>query len=270
MRTKTLLLTAATVVAGFVSAQADTVYSQNVVGYINITIAPNSFSFIGNQLVTGTDAAKTNNNIQAVLTNCVSDANFVSNTVLYAWNGSGYDISYYFTDADAGNQFDPTHGNGWYTAGGDLSTNTLVQGPRGGNFIKNASSAPLTITMVGQVLQGTNVYTISPGFNTYTLSEPVSTNLNNSLIGFPATSDPNFAQNDAYYHYNGVTYDILYYFTDADAGNQFDPTHGDGWYTAGGDLGSTNTALFPKVGEGFFINHQAPTTVKWTNVFNVQ
>jgi hypothetical protein len=54
-----------------------------------------------------------------------------------------------------------------------------------------------------------------------------------------------------------------------DAANQFDPTFGDGWYTALGAFGSANPALWPKVGEGFFINHRAATTVTWTNVFTV-
>jgi len=270
MRTKTLLLTAATVVAGFLSAQADTVYSQNVVGYINITVPPGGFTLLGNQLVTGTDAAKTNNNVQAVLTNAISDANFISNTVLYAWNGAGYDVYYYFTDADAQNQFDPTFGNGWYTGGGAFANVSLNQGAHGGNFLKNASTSPLTITLVGQVLQGTNVISITPGFNTYSIGEPVSTNLNSALINFPGTSDPNFITNDVYYHYNGSGYDVLYYFTDVDAQNQFDPTFGDGWYTGGGAFGSTNPAVWPKVGEGFFIFHAVNSTKFWTNIFSVQ
>src|SRR5450759_3298452 len=98
MRTKTLLLAAATMVAGLVSSQADTVYSQNVVGYINVPVAAHSFVFLGKQLVNGSDAAKTDNNIQAVLTTgLVSDPNGSLNTTLYYWNGAGYNIYSYYT-----------------------------------------------------------------------------------------------------------------------------------------------------------------------------
>ena len=273
MRTKTLLLAAATVVAGLVSSQADTVYSQNVVGYINVPVAAGKMVFLGNQLVNGTDAGKINNNIQAVLaTGLVSDPNGANNSVLYYWNGAGYNIYKYYTDADAQNDLGtaPGTGTGWYAGNGAFANVSLYQGTNGGSFLKNRSAAAITVTLVGTVLQGTNTYGIKPGFNTYTLPEPVSTNLNSALVNFPGTSDPNAVINDVYYHYNGVNYDILYYYTDADALDSFGVSSGNGWYTALGAFGSANPALWPKVGEGFFINHRAATTVTWTNVFNVQ
>ena len=270
MRTKTLLIAAAALAVGIISSEAQ-VYSQNVVGYVNVTVPSHGYTFVGNQLQNGTDANQSNNNVQGVLkTGFVSDPDFNNNTVLYWWNGGGYNIFYYFTDADAGNQFDPTFGDGWYSGSGSFANVSLVQGAGGGHYLYNPTGTPLTNTLTGTVVQGTNIYTINQGYNTYTLPEPVSTNLNSALVGFPGTSDPDFNNNDIYYHFNGVGYDILYYFTDADAGNQFDPTFGDGWYTGSGSFGSSNPALWPKVGEGFLINHVAATTVMWTNVFKVQ
>ncbi|HEY4963706.1 MAG TPA: hypothetical protein VIH90_03365, partial [Candidatus Saccharimonadales bacterium] len=223
------------------------------------------FVFLGNQLV------NSNNNIQAVLaTGLVSDPNGLTNTVLYWWNGASYTILTYYKDIDAQNQFAPTFGDGWYTGTGAFATNQLNQGKQGGHFVKNPSTSPITVTMVGQVLQGTNVYSITPGFNTYTIAEPVSTNLNSALVNFPGTSDPNGLTNDIYYHFNGNSYDILTYYTDTDAQNQFAPTFGNGWYTAAGAFGSTNASLWPKVGEGFWIRHAAASTVNWTNAFTVQ
>lgn len=258
-------------VAGFVSAQADTVYSQNVVGYINITVPAGGFQFFGNQLVNGSDVAKTNNNIQSVLSSgLVSSPAGNINTKFYFWNGGGYDIFAYYTGADAAEQFDPSFGSGWYDTSGNFASVALKQGAGGGHFIKNPASTNITITVVGQVLQGTNVYTIAPGFNTYTFAEPVSTNLNSSLVNFPATSSAAGNINDQYFHFNGSGYDILTYYTSADAAEQFDPSFGDGWYDTSGNLGSANPALFPKVGEGFFIKHRAGTTVTWTNKFVVQ
>jgi hypothetical protein len=212
-----------------------------------------------------------NNNVQTVLASgLVSDPNFVNNSVLYYWNGVSYDVYYYFTDTDAQNQFDPTFGDGWYSGAGEFASVTLGQGAGGGHFIKNASGSPMTITLVGQVLQGTNNYSVKPGFNTYVIPEPVGTNIDSNLVNFPGTSDPNFTDNDVYYHYNGSGYDVLYYFTDLDAQNQFDPTFGDGWYTGSGDYGTADPSVWPKVGEGFFVLHAADTTNTWVNVFNVE
>ena len=53
MRTKTLLLSAAVGAAGLVAASAQTVYSVNSVGYINLSV-PAGFSMIANQLDNGT------------------------------------------------------------------------------------------------------------------------------------------------------------------------------------------------------------------------
>ena len=114
------------------------------------------------------------------------------------------------------------------------------------------------------------MYAIYQGFNTYILPEPVSTNIDSVLINFPGTSDPDVQTNDVYYHYNASGgYDLLYYFTDTDAQNQFEPTYGDGWYNGGGELGSANPAYWPNVGEAFQIHHVAATLKTWTNVFIV-
>jgi hypothetical protein len=277
MRTKTLVIAAAALAVGIISSEAQ-VYSQNVVGYINTTVPANGFRLIGNQLVTGSDANQSNNSIQTVLASgFVSDPNFENNTVLYYWNGTGtYNVYYYFTDIDAQNQFSPTYGNGWYDGGGNypganIPVVSLVQGAGGGHFLYNPTGTPLTNTYTGTVLQGTNVYTITQGFNTYTLAEPVSTNIDCALINFPGTSDPNFENNDVYYHYNtSGGYDVLYYFTDIDAQNQFSPTYGNGWYDGSGNYGSANPALWPTVGEAFLVNHVVATPNLWTNVFNVQ
>jgi sugar lactone lactonase YvrE len=275
METKTLLTAVAVLAAGLVCSQAQSVFSANVAGYIKITVPANGYRFIGNQLVNGTDAYKTNNNIQAVLTSgFVSDPNFENNTVLNYWNGTGgYNIYYYFTDIDAQNQFSPTYGNGWYDSSGNypganIPVVSLNQGAGGGHFLYNPTGTSLTTTLTGTIVQGTNVYAIYQGFNTYILPEPVSTNIDSALVNFPGTSDPNFENNDVYYHYNSSGgYDILYYFTDSDAQNQFPQTYGNGWYDGGGDYGDANPALWPNVGEAFQVNHVVATPNTWTNVF---
>src|SRR5215471_15084186 len=89
MRTKTLLLSAAAIAAGLVSSIAQPVFSVNVVGYYNITIPGNKFAMIGNQLPggpNGTDSA-----INSVFTNGVPDG-----SIMFLWNGSGFDSIQYF------------------------------------------------------------------------------------------------------------------------------------------------------------------------------
>ena len=83
---KTLLIAAAALAAGVISSQAQ-VYSQNVVGYINITTPAGGYSFVANQLTNG------NNNVNNVLNSgLVSDPNALTNSTLYVWNDGGYDI----------------------------------------------------------------------------------------------------------------------------------------------------------------------------------
>ena len=63
MRTKTLLVAAAALAAGLASTMAQAVYSQNVVGYVNIPVAAGTKVLIANQLQT------TNNTIGSLLPN---------------------------------------------------------------------------------------------------------------------------------------------------------------------------------------------------------
>ena len=75
MKTK-ILLSIAVLAAGLVAAQADTVYSANVVGYYNFTVHPDGSAIVGNQLINGSDALQTNNDINACLTaGLISDPN---------------------------------------------------------------------------------------------------------------------------------------------------------------------------------------------------
>jgi hypothetical protein len=269
MRTKTLLIAAAALAATVISSEAQ-VYSANVVGYINETLPAHGFAFMGNQLVNGSDANKTNNNIQAVLTTgLVSDPNGLNNTTFYFWNGSGYNVFSYYIAVDADNQFGQDFGNGWYDGGGNLANVSLNQGAGGGHFLFNPSGTALTnITIVGTVMQATNVYVVHQGFNTYTLPEPVSTNIDSALVNFPGTSDPNGINNDVYYHFNGSGYNVLTYYTAADADNQFGQDFGNGWYDGNGNLGTA--AVWPQVGQAFWIHHVVAPTESWTNVFSVK
>jgi hypothetical protein len=240
MRTKTLLLAAATIVAGLVSSQADTVYSQNVVGYINVTLAAHSFKLVANQL----DLSPSNDVNSVLATGMVS-----GETQLYLWNGTGYKPFTYYNAVDVA----PSPA-GWYDSGGIISTNSF--GPGQGAFLQNPGASPMTATFVGTVRQGTNNTAIALGFNLYSIAYPVATNIDS----FPATSGQ-----DQYYHWNGTGYaSPLTYYNAADVA----PAPA-GWYDSGGTLQSTNASYMPIVGESFFLQHFGSPT-NWTTVFTVQ
>src|ERR1700744_2623354 len=76
MRTKTLLIAAAALAAGVISSEAQ-VYSQNIVGYINLPLSP-GYTLIGNQL--STDLTGTNNTVASVF-----GTNLLVNTAVLAW-----------------------------------------------------------------------------------------------------------------------------------------------------------------------------------------
>jgi len=263
---KTLLIAAAALAAGVISSQAQ-VYSQNVVGYVNTVVPSHGYNLIANQLVNGSDANKTNNSINTAFNGLTSDVNGVNNTVLYLWNGSGYGIYQYFNGPDADNYFiiGPGSSNGFYDSVGNLQNLSLQQSA--GSFLYNPSSTAVTNTFVGTVPQGTNVVQILAGYNLFAINEPVSTNLESSVVGFPGTSDVNGVNNDVLYKWNGSGYGIYQYFLGPDADNYFiiGPGSPTGFYDSVGNL--QNSA--PLVGQGFFIYHHG-ATVNWTNVFNVQ
>lgn len=264
MKTKTLLIAAAALVAGVISSQAQ-VYSQNIVGYYNIPVASGKFALVANQLVNGNDVAQTNNSINAIFSGLISDPNGVKNTVLYKWNGAGYNVYQYFIGADADTYFLGSGSvNGFYDPTGTLITSSLNQGS--GSFLYNASNVALTNTMVGNVVIGTNTLSVVHGFNIYSIVQPISTNLTSSatFANFPGTSDPNGVNNDTLYMWNGNGYNVYQYFTGADADAYFLGSGSvAGFYDPTGLL--INAA--PQVGQGFFLNHIVNTTVPWTVSF---
>lgn len=244
MRTKTLLIAAAALAATVTASQAQTVYSANVVGYINSTISNRVFTLVGNQLDTGSNT----------LDNVLSSGLVSSATELLFWNGAGYNQYYYYNNGDS-----PNGNAGWFTSGGSPVTSTNLP-VGGGVFIYNSSGGTVTVPTVGQVTQGTNMYTVPAGFSVWSVPQPLAgLPLDNTNINFPAVSSA-----DSYLQWNGNGFNQLYYYNNGDS-----PNGVAGWFTAGGVAEDTNAAYWPTAGQAFFIHHVgAPET--WTNVFQVQ
>ncbi len=267
MRTKTLLMTAAALAAGVISSQAQgTVYSQNVVGYINQAIPAHHYAEFANQLVNGTDVNQSNNNANAVLSSgLVSDPNGSTNTALLVFNGTTYLTYFYYNQADASG--DGIGNAGWYNGGLSPVNITLPQGSS--SFLQNTFSAPINVTITGTVLQGTNqLVSVPTGYSLLSLGTPVSTNIDAAGIGLPdskLTSDPNGVNNDYYEFWTGTTFQTFYFYNQADAS-------GDGIGNAGfynGGLSPVTSVNYPAVGQGFLFYHHG-SAFTYTNTFEVQ
>jgi hypothetical protein len=146
MRTKTLALTAALTLAGAAASMAQ-VYSQNIVGYVNVTY-PAGFAIAANPLKTGS------NTVAEVFPSVDLF------TTIYKFNNTG--------GYEAGN------GNfgAWGTPG-------QVLAPGQGFFIN--FPAAKTITYVGEVLTGTNSIALGGGFNMIGCVTPIAGRLTTDL-----------------------------------------------------------------------------------------
>jgi len=164
MKTKSLLIAAATLAAGVMSSQAG-VYSQNVVGYVNITIAPTNYTLL--TVPVDYDGTGTNNQVNLVIgTNLPSGAN-----VQY-WTGSGYSQNAY------------SKSKGW-------GTPTQKYNPGQGIFIYNPSNTTTTLTIVGTVLQGglTNSYVLPNSYSLVGSQFPVQGGITTTYGYVPSSGD---------------------------------------------------------------------------------
>jgi hypothetical protein len=146
MKTKTLLIAAAALAAGVMSSQAQGVYSQNIVGYVNLSIS-NGFNLVNVPL--DLDGTGTNN-----VVNTVIGTNLPNGSIIESWTPTGG-----FTP----NTFGTTPKNPtphW-------STPAETYNPGQGIFVYNPSNYVVNLTIVGTVLQGglTNNQIDSAGFS---------------------------------------------------------------------------------------------------------
>jgi len=172
MRAKTLLLTAALSAVSIAAAVAQTVYSVNAVGYVNVTVPAGKFALLNNPLNQPT------NSLAAVL------PSVPNNTVVYV--------------------FDPTTGTftqttlragTWTGAGASATLN-----PGQGFFIKNAGTSDMTVTFVGEVPQGTNLTINFPKAGFYLVGSIVpQAGAVQTVLGLPAVNG------DKLYQFNPAT-----------------------------------------------------------------
>lgn len=174
MRIKSLLCLAA-FAAGVVTCMAQgNVYSLNVVGYHTVKIPPNSLGLIANQLNT------TNNTLGALIPVAPDGAQF------YKYSGTYTTYTYDETVP------------GW------LPDGNATLNPGEGGFFRNNTASELSLTFVGEVMQGTAL----------TINVPTGLSIRSSMVPqeatLPAMNYPG-KDGDQVYTYSGTyttyTYD---------------------------------------------------------------
>lgn len=201
--------------AGAAALQAQ-VYSVNAVGYINLTVHP-GFNIAANQLIAA-DAT-----VGAVL------AGVPGGTTVYKFDPvTGYDINAYDGDFEE-----------WENA--DMTLN-----PGEGAWLRNATAEAFTVTLVGEVPQGSLTTELAEGFNLVSSQVPQA-GLVGTDLGMPVGGG------DIVYTFNAdpgagaLGYTISTYDADFEEWDPAEPT--------------------VAVGEGFWVRKAAAAS--WTRDFSV-
>ena len=186
MKTKTLVLTALLSMAGAAATMAQSVYSLNAVGYVNVTV-PSNFSILANPLNAGTNT----------LTKLIPNAPI--NSTIYLFRG-GYQISTFGPDDDNNNVWQPD----------------FTVAPGEGFWFKNTGAA-FTNTFVGEVPQGSLSNAVPANFSIRSSVVPQSGDLT-AVLGYPATV------NDIAYFFRNGSYQICTFGPDDDNNNVWQPS----------------------------------------------
>jgi hypothetical protein len=245
---KTLLIAAAALAASVISSQAQ-VYSQNIVGYVNLPV-PIGYVNVANPL----DAAGGNSitNAMPILLSGGLDGSFIS-----IWNGHGF--TSYAVDHTLGGIADPSD---------TFAVTPPIVNPGTAFYIQNTTIASNTVTFVGTVhVDGagastnvvgvsTNVLTSNPATAFYASAIPVGGGLGTALGLVPST-----ALNGDFVNVPIITGGNIHGFTTA----QIDTTVGSGWADAS-DSFAVPEPIVP-VATGFFFQNVNGTPFNWVQSF---
>lgn len=242
MRTKILLLGAAIFAAGIATLMADSsnVYSQNVVGYINLTLNE-GFNLVAGQL--DADQTGTNNTVETVFG---TPSTLPLASQVFVFNGTTF-------DTETWNKNKSGTATNWSSSTGS----PLVLNPGQGCWVSIPSGAfsggTGTVTIVGNVLQGTLINSQIPpvgGFALVSSQVPLSGGIGSTLAYTPYL-------NDQVYIWNGSTYDSYTYAKNkAGTATNWNSTFGFG----------VEPSL--NIGQGFWL--YSATGSGWTNNFTVK
>jgi len=177
MKAKAILAAGLMMAAAAAQSTAQTVFSVNAVGFVNVTCPP-GFSIIANPLEAGT------NTVQALLPSSLPP------------------LAAVFKFDNAGGAFQGSI----HLGGGNWTVNSMTLVPGEGFFFKNPAGTNITITFVGNVKQGTLATPLPQGFSLVGSQVPQS-GLVSTDLGMPAaTLDGVFRYNNAESAYDGYIF----------------------------------------------------------------
>ena len=248
MRTKTLLLAVAAIAAGLATSSADPVYSQNVVGYVNLPMTNGVFSVVAPTL--DLDGTGINNTVASLFPNPAY------NDKVYVFNGAGYDVLNYTAQYTLSHPPVP-YATNWLNALNAVAANYPIN-PGVSVFYLPATNE--TATIAGVVLQGTNlVNTYFPAAGNFQLLSsifPIAGGLT-SVLGYQPT------YGDIVYIFDNGQYDMYTYTA------QYTLSHPPVPYATNW-LNALNAVQEPviNVGQGFWIKPAGSSS--WSQNFTVQ
>jgi hypothetical protein len=246
MRTKTLLIAAAALVAGIVSSEAQ-VYSANVVGYVSIPFTNGVLALVAPAL--DLDGTGTNNTVSSVFTTPA-----IGDTV-FAFNGSGYDTISYTYVVVSGHGATAVYATNWFN-GSSIATNYPINPGRGVFYLPATNE---TATMVGTVLQGTftNRYFPTAGNLSLVSSQIPEAAGITSVLGYkPSIGDNVFTFVNGGYNTYSYTFVVV-------SGHGATAVYATNWFN-----GSVQGEPVIGVGQGFWI--QPANNTNWVQSFTVQ
>jgi hypothetical protein len=247
---KTLLIAVAALATGIISttAQAQNVYSQNIVGYVNIPETAGGFNLESVPL--DADGTGTNNTFASVYSNpAVGDNVYVFNI------SSGQYDTYSYLKKTTGHGTSAVTVTNWYDPSGNVANNDNLN-PGQGVFYNAAVNE--TNTFVGNVLVGTWTNSNVPpanGFNLVSGQISVGGGLT-TVLGY----QPNIGDNVYLFNVSSGQYDTYSYLKKT-TGHGTSAVTVTNWYDPSGNANEPQIS----VGQGFWLN--PASTTSWTMTY---
>ena len=239
---KTLLVALASLAIGTISSQAQAVYSQNIVGYVNTTLAGSSaFTCITAPLSGAT------NTVEGLMP-CLT-----SGDTVYIWDPAGN--AYYFSTYYGMDLGGPP--NDWYDMYGNVTNSPTVL-PGQGFFYSTQSGNQETNTFTGSVVLSNSIALLgSSAFTCVGSTAPIGGSLESTNFNLP------LASGDVIYIWQPLA--NAYYYSTYYGSDLGGPPND--WYDMYGNVTNAPTV---GVGQAFFYSTQSGNAETWNQNLLIQ
>jgi hypothetical protein len=234
MRTKTLLLSALLGAIGSISVHAQSVYSLNAVGYINVTFAAGTYTILTCPLQASPD-----NTLNTLLPNTNGQ---YKKAQVYQYTGGSYTVTEFGVSTNA-------NATGWATGGADVTIN-----PGQAVFFYNPTASAMTATFVGTVLTGPVTNALIPGYN---------------LVGSMVPASGDLATNSIMSLTNYTKHDFVYTYDPASGYSGQDSVVAPGIGTGYNNEWTLGDPIVSNVYDGFWYFNNASTNNNWVENYSV-